>query len=228
MATSGAPDGVVIVANEQTGGRGRFGRAWISPPGEGLYFSLILRPRVAPAGLSVLTLAAAVAVAETLSIDFAVPADIKWPNDVLSRDRKICGILVESAIEADTVQFVIVGIGVNISQEIFPPGIVATSVLLESGRRISPDEFLHPLLTKLDIWLDSAKSKPAQVIQRWQDLSITAVGADVRVVCPDQEFEGTTQGLTSSGALRIKKQDGSIAEVVSAEVTQVRRTNPPG
>src|SRR5882724_13282357 len=109
LAASGQPEGVCVIAREQTAGRGRQGRSWSSPPGEGLYISLILRPQVTASAAAMITLAAAVAVAETLTLDFQAAADIKWPNDVLVKGRKICGILVEAAIEGARLQYAAVG-----------------------------------------------------------------------------------------------------------------------
>src|SRR3979411_2270895 len=105
LAASGAPEGLCVIAREQTAGRGRQGRLWASPPGEGLYLSLVLRPQIKAADSAIVTLAAAVGVAETFKLDFEVPADIKWPNDVLVSGRKICGILVEAAIQNDQLQY---------------------------------------------------------------------------------------------------------------------------
>src|SRR5713101_1771541 len=120
LALAGASEGLCVIAREQTAGRGRQGRSWSSPPGEGLYLSLILRPQVTASASAMITLAAAVAVAETLRLGFHAAADIKWPNDILVRGRKICGILVEAAIEGDRLQYAVLGIGVNIAQRSFP------------------------------------------------------------------------------------------------------------
>src|SRR6266851_2317420 len=123
LAASGKPEGLCVIAREQTAGRGRQGRSWSSPPGEGLYLSVIFRPEISAAESAVTTLAAAVAVAETLKLDFQMPVDIKWPNDVLASGRKVCGILVESAIENGRLQYAVIGIGVNVAQLYFPDEI---------------------------------------------------------------------------------------------------------
>ncbi|HXG67053.1 MAG TPA: biotin--[acetyl-CoA-carboxylase] ligase [Blastocatellia bacterium] len=221
MAAAGAGEGVAIVAAAQTAGRGRQGRSWASPPGAGLYLSIILKPRIKPADSPVLTLAAAVAVAETFALDFGLRADIKWPNDLLVGGRKICGILVESAIEGSHLQYAVMGIGVNLGQREFPGELrrSATSVLLETGQVVSADDFLKPLLPHLDRWYRIAMSRPGEVISRWEELSSYARGCAVRVTAPEGIIEGITRGLTPSGALRLELAGGETREILSGEVT---------
>ena len=220
LAASGASEGTCILAREQTAGRGRQGRSWSSPPGEGLYLSLILRPRIKAADSGVITLAAAVAVAETLMLDFGVPADIKWPNDVLTSSRKICGILVESAIEGDRLQYAVMGIGVNVAQASFPHELAdsATSLLIETGRKIAPEEFAEPLLERLERWYRTSTDQRDQVILRWEQLSSYARGRAVRVESSGDSIEGMTRGLTAGGALIVELDTGETREIVSGEV----------
>jgi len=221
MAASGAPEGTCVLAGEQTAGRGRLGRSWSSPSGEGLYLSVIVRPAIRAAQSTVLTLAAAVAVGETLELGFQVPADIKWPNDVMASGRKICGILVESAIEGDRLQYAVIGIGVNIAQQAFPDEIsrVATSLRIETGRLIAPEEFARPLLERLAEWYDAAVKEPARLLTRWEALSSYAQGCAVRVESSDWSIEGVTRGLAKTGALRVELATGEIREVFSGEVS---------
>jgi BirA family transcriptional regulator, biotin operon repressor / biotin---[acetyl-CoA-carboxylase] ligase len=220
LAASGAEEGVAVLAYEQTAGRGRQGRQWSSPAGEGLYLSVILRPQISPADSAVITLAAAVAVAETLSLDFKTEVDIKWPNDVLASGKKICGILVESAIEAEVIQHAVVGIGVNLAQEEFPEEIrdSATSLLIESGQRVLPDDFAPPLLARLDHWYRVATAAPARVISRWEGLSSYADGCAVRIESHNEVIEGVTRGLAPSGAIIIELEGGERREIVSGEI----------
>jgi len=220
LAQASAPEGVAVVARAQTAGRGRQGRAWASPPGQGLYCSVILRPRVAPADATMITLAAAIAVVETLADDYHVEADIKWPNDVHVRGRKLCGILVESAIESGTLQFAIMGIGVNIAQREFPDDLkeIATSLFIESGERVTPDDFLKPLLARLEAWYRKALAQPAEIIAQWEARSSYARDCAVRVESSDGVIEGTTRGLAPSGALTLELTSGERREIVSGEV----------
>lgn len=221
LAASGAGEGVCVIAREQSAGRGRQGRLWSSPVGEGLYLSLVLRPQIKPADSAIITLAAAVGVAETLKLDFEVSADIKWPNDVLASGRKICGILVESAIQNDQLQYAVMGIGVNIAQRSFPGdiGISATSLLLETGRLIEPEDFAQPMLERLEHWYTTVIVHPEKVVERWEELSSFARGRRVGVQLPEGAIEGITRGLTSRGALILEMDNGETREVVAGEVS---------
>ncbi|HKP11448.1 MAG TPA: biotin--[acetyl-CoA-carboxylase] ligase, partial [Blastocatellia bacterium] len=225
LAGQGALEGVAVLAREQTRGRGRQGRAWASPMGEGLYLSVILRPPVEPARATILTLAAAIAVAETLSFDYVVTSDIKWPNDVHARGRKICGILIESAIERNKLSHAVLGVGVNLGQREFPSELreAATSVLIESGRRVTPDEFAAPLLARLEVWYRTALRQPATIIAQWQALSSYAEGCAVRVTEGGGAIEGITRGLAPSGALVVETPDGVRREIVAGEISLRKR-----
>ena len=220
LAASGASEGTCILAREQTAGRGRQGRSWSSPPDEGLYLSLILRPNIRAADSAVITLAAAVAVAEVLTLDFDVRTDIKWPNDVLASGRKICGILVESAVERERTQYAIMGIGVNVAQASFPDEIVnsATSLLIETGRKTSPEEFATRLLERVDRWYRVSMDDTKQLINRWEQLSSYARGRTVRGESLGNLVEGVTRGLSPAGALIVELDNGETREIVSGEV----------
>lgn len=220
LAVAGEPEGLCVVATEQTAGRGRHGRSWSSPPGEGLYLSLILRPKVNATDSALITLAAAIAVVETLRLDFETQGDIKWPNDVLVRDRKICGILVEAAIEGDRLLYAIMGIGVNIAQSSFPAQIadVATSLLIESGRQISPEDFVGAMLPRLEKWYIAALSRSDLVIARWEQLSPMCIDCRVSVEFSEGSVEGITRGLSPTGALIVELTNGERREMVSGEV----------
>ena len=219
MAASGAEEGIAITARGQSAGRGRLGRDWSSPPGEGLYLSLILRPSIKPDSSAVITLAAAVAVAETLILDVQLRVDIKWPNDVLASGRKLCGILVETAIERDHFLYAVMGIGVNLAQREFPDEIrdSATSILIETGKLLAPDDLLMPLLERVEHWYRLALSSPDAVLTRWIELSSYAHDCSVIIETPDGPVEGRTRGLTPSGALIVETATRRH-EIVSGEV----------
>ncbi|MFY9611333.1 MAG: biotin--[acetyl-CoA-carboxylase] ligase [Blastocatellia bacterium] len=219
MAAAGAEEGIAITAREQTAGRGRLGRVWSSAPGEGLYVSLILRPPIRPGASAVITLAAAVAVAETLSLDVQLEVDIKWPNDVLASGRKLCGILVETAIEKEQLLYAVMGIGVNLAQRDFPEEIrdTATSIFMESGKLMAADDFLVPLLGRLENWYRMALGSPDGVIARWSELSSYAHDCPVTIETPDGLVDGLTRGLTAGGAL-IVETGSRRHEITSGEV----------
>jgi BirA family transcriptional regulator, biotin operon repressor / biotin---[acetyl-CoA-carboxylase] ligase len=221
LAIQGLKEGVTVIARKQTAGKGRQGRNWSSPMDEGLYLSIILRPQTTPARSSLITLAAAIAVAETLRLDFEVLADIKWPNDVLLNGRKVCGILVESSIENNRLQYAILGIGVNVAQKTFSDELqkTATSLFLETQREVTPTEFLPRLLARLNHWYAVSISQPENIISRWQELSSFARDCAVRIISHQTFVEGITRGLTTSGALLVELDDGELREIVSGEVS---------
>ena len=221
MAAEGAEEGVCVLARSQSAGRGRLGRAWSSPAGEGLYLSVILRPEVTPARSTAITFATAVAVAETLALDFNLAVDIKWPNDVLAGGRKVCGILVETAVEGELLQYAVIGIGVNLGQREFPDEIrqTATSVFLEGGKKVESDEFFNSLIVRLERWYRAAISDAREVFARWQQLSSYASARAVRVALAEGEVDAVTRGLAPSGALIIELGNGEMREIASGEVT---------
>ena len=154
-------------------------------------------------------------------IRLRIAADIKWPNDVMARGRKICGILVESATEGDQLQYAVLGIGVNVSQRSFPPDLSqpATSLFLELGSEITLQEVLRSLLARANDWYRAATIDAKLAISRWEELSSYARGCEVRITSPEGSVEGTTRGLTANGALVIELGDGQIREIVSGEVS---------
>jgi BirA family biotin operon repressor/biotin-[acetyl-CoA-carboxylase] ligase len=182
---------------------------------------LILRREIKPAGATVISFAAAVAVAETLASDFNLGVDIKWPNDVMAGGRKISGILVETAVEGEQLLYAVLGIGVNLNQQDFPGELkrTATSIFIESGGRVETDEFLSHLTDRLEHWYRAAISDARAVIDRWQKLSSYARDCPVRVRVTDGELDGVTRGLTASGALIIELDGGERREIASGEVT---------
>jgi len=153
LAAAGAPEGTVVTALHQTGGRGRRGRAWLDAPGDNLLFSILLRPALPAAGSAALSLVAAVAVSEAVAAAAGVAAGIRWPNDLLFGDRKLCGILAEAAVDgAGRVESVRLGIGLNVNQAEFPPSIraLATSLRLVTGRAQDRERLLGEVLAALD------------------------------------------------------------------------------
>jgi BirA family biotin operon repressor/biotin-[acetyl-CoA-carboxylase] ligase len=222
MACKPGNEGVVIVAREQTAGKGRQGHSWFSPADDGLYFSVILGANVRPASLPFISLAAAVAVTEALAYEYSLKPDIKWPNDVLLRGRKVCGILLESATEADRVQYAVLGIGINLAGSGRLPEEIresSTTLLAETGGAILPDQLLQTVLDKLDHWCEMADADPDAVIRRWQQLSSYANGCSVRLTSASSTLEGVTRGLAAGGALRVQGADGTIHEVASGDVS---------
>jgi BirA family biotin operon repressor/biotin-[acetyl-CoA-carboxylase] ligase len=226
-ATEGAPEGLSVVAGEQTAGRGRRERQWVSPPGAGLYFSLLLRPTLDQSDWPLITLMSAVAVQETLAAACGLQADIKWPNDLLFDERKLCGILAET-VETSLGRAVVVGIGVNLMSGSFPPELDPVAISVEAGAAQKPDLelVLEELVQRLaDGYLRLQQPGGTVGIQReWCARSSYCRGKAVRVTEGTTSFEGTTRGLEPGGALRVETDDGEIRIVRAGDVSSVRST----
>jgi BirA family biotin operon repressor/biotin-[acetyl-CoA-carboxylase] ligase len=225
LATEGAVHGEVVVAEEQTAGKGRRGRSWSSPKGKNLYCSVILRPELPPSRASELTLVAAVALAETLR-DAGVKAEIKWPNDVQVEGKKIAGILTELSADTEKVHFVIVGLGVNLNCDAADLAAevqqTATSLKMARGQRVMRALFTAALWVRLESWLDRhAAAGFGPVREAWRDFSST-LGQEVLVKSEARELRGIAEDIDESGALLIRKSDGTLARVLAGDVEQVR------
>jgi BirA family transcriptional regulator, biotin operon repressor / biotin---[acetyl-CoA-carboxylase] ligase len=222
LASEGAPEGVSVVADEQTAGRGRLQRAWSSPKGAGLYFSILLRPTIPQNCWPLITFMAALAVSDALREACELETDIKWPNDILSGERKICGILAE-AIETPVGRAVILGIGINLTQNAFPPELenVATSVAEATGRAGDREQILAALLDTLSRW-HSQLNDPGKIVDAWSNRSSYAIGKLVQVSNGDDVWQGTTCGVEPDGALRLRTSSGEIKLVRAGDVYSVR------
>jgi BirA family transcriptional regulator, biotin operon repressor / biotin---[acetyl-CoA-carboxylase] ligase len=226
FAEQGAAEGTVVLAEEQTQGRGRLGRSWLSERGAGLYASIVLRPVLKPRGAAALTLVAALAVSEAIEQACGLTADIKWPNDLLLSGRKCCGILSEMQAERDEIRHVIVGIGINVNHSAFPEelGQRATSLYIEGKQTYSRVALLCALLERFELFYDDLQggNRPA-VLQRWVDRSSFAFGKQVTVdLGGDKKVEGQTAGLSELGNLRVKLADGRVEEVLSGDIVAWR------
>ena len=214
LAKEGASHGTVVIANEQTRGRGRLGRSWHSPAGKSLYLSLLVRPNDTKVALPPITLAAGVAVAEALESCGARPT-LKWPNDVFLNGRKVAGILTEMNSQ-NGLGHIVIGIGINLIGETFPEDIkaIATSVLIETGRRVNRDEFLAILCPFLESRLDAYLSLGLTALAKdWESRKLTGN------VSVDGQPVGEALGLSPKGGLRVLREDGSETEVMAGDVT---------
>jgi BirA family biotin operon repressor/biotin-[acetyl-CoA-carboxylase] ligase len=225
LAAGGAEHGTVVVAEEQTAGRGRLGRVWFSEKSSGIYTSVILRPPLSPAAAPVLTLMAGVAAHQAVSSATGVSVDIRWPNDLLVNGKKVCGILTEMSAELDRLHTVVLGIGINVNHSQMPAELklIATSLRLEANRTISRSNLFVALLRELErhyrlLLKDGNKA----ITERWAAVSSFARDKRVRVVTPAGEALATTAGLDPSGALRIRHDDGREELLVAGEVLEVK------
>jgi len=229
QAAGGAPEGLCVVAREQTAGRGRKLRVWVSPADAGLYFSIVLRPRLEIKEWPLLTLVAAIAVADALREACDLEVDIKWPNDILATTdggRKLCGILAE-AIETKRGRACILGIGVNLSERAYPAELRAhaTSVEAATGKPADLEEVLAALVkhsARRYAQLHTPAVGHSEIIRDWSANSSYAEGKRVRVHAATEIFNGTTRGLESDGALRVETATGEIKRVLAGDVQALR------
>jgi BirA family biotin operon repressor/biotin-[acetyl-CoA-carboxylase] ligase len=225
LAADGADEGTCVVAGEQTAGRGRLQRQWVSPKNAGLYFSIILRPNSDQSAWPLLTLMAAVAVREALFDACAINTDIKWPNDILVNEKKLCGILAET-VETAQGRAVVVGIGINLNEGSFPAELddVATSVETESHHPVDLEVVLERLVSALEknYQLLNQSNGPEKTLREWSTYSSYAAGKRVSVTETDNSLEGTTRGLERDGALRVETDEGEIRIVRAGDVTAIR------
>ncbi len=212
-ARDGAPHGSVFFADEQLAGRGRGDHGWISSAGEGLYVSVLLRPQIPASRLPLLPLAAGLAAAEAIRAVSGLIVDLRWPNDLLIGPRKTGGILVEANVESKSLPHAVVGIGINVHQRAFPPGLAtpATSLDLEAGRSVSRQTLLVALLKSLEREASALNdaSAAATIAARLEQASTWIRGRSVLVHGP-QTCTGVTAGLDENGFLRVATADGLV------------------
>ena len=224
LAEHGAPEGTIVVASSQSAGRGRLGRTWHSPPGAGLYVSLIVRsPAVAPC----LTLAGGVAVATGITTATGLPVEIKWPNDIVVpgavsavRRRKLAGILAEATSGPRGLVYVVLGFGINLKAAAYPPELVdrATSIEAELGREVDGAAVLAETLAALARQVQLLEAgEAAAVLNTWRALAPSASGAAVEVETGAGLVSGTASGIDDSGALMVRTRD-RLERVISGEV----------
>jgi BirA family transcriptional regulator, biotin operon repressor / biotin---[acetyl-CoA-carboxylase] ligase len=224
LGEAGEPHGTIVVAEEQTAGRGRAGRSWISEKSAGIYCSILLRPSVPPAHAPLLTLVAGLAARDAAVEDLDAHPDIRWPNDLLIGGRKFCGILTEMHAEPDRIHHAVIGIGVNVNQTKMPADLagVATSLRIESGKIHSRLDLLIRLLRYLDRYYNEFLADGAlPVIRRFAQVSSYYEGKRVRITTAAGSFTGITAGLEPSGVLRVARDDGrGIEPVLAGDVAE--------
>jgi len=225
LAMAGALHGTVVVAEEQTTGRGRLGRSWYSEKSSGIYTSVLLRPALSPANAPALTLMAGLAAHSALAAATDLRADIRWPNDLLINGKKVCGILTEMNAELDRLHSVVLGIGINVNHREMPAELksLATSLRIEGERPYSRAAILVALLKELEKYYRVLLTEGAgPIVRAWSAASSYARGKRVRCVVNSGHFEATTDGLDSNGALRLRRDDGQVISLVSGEVIEIK------
>ena len=218
LAREGAPEGSVVIAEEQNRGRGRFSRVWVSPPGLNLYMTVLLRPEKAQ--LPFMNMAAALAVYETVRGVTGIRPAVKWPNDVRIGGRKLSGILVETEFDGPRLDHALVGIGVNVNLDVSQhPEIAETATSLRSaaGREFDRSDVLHSVLSNLDRWYSRVRAgRP--LTDDWA-ATLETLGRQVELRWRDQALEGLAESVDDDGNLTLLRADGARVTVLAGEVT---------
>src|SRR5690242_1991923 len=225
LGEQAAPHGTVVIAEEQTAGRGRLGRKWYSEKSSGIYASIVLRPPLAPATAPVLTLMAGVAAQNAVRAATGLSGDIRWPNDLLINGKKVCGILTEMRAEVDRLHMVVLGIGINVNQSSMPDELreIATSLALEGGRHYSRLHVLAELLRDIERYYHMLLNEgSAAIVREWSAASTYAEGKRVRVKASRDDYSAVTSGLDASGALKVCRDDGRQELLVAGEITELK------
>jgi BirA family biotin operon repressor/biotin-[acetyl-CoA-carboxylase] ligase len=221
LGAKAAPEGTLVVAEGQTGGRGRLGRVWDSPEGVGLYVSVLLRPVLPPTEMPQLTLTAAVATVRALRRATGVAPGIKWPNDLLLRGKKLGGILTEMETESDQIRHLVVGLGLNVNNTRFPAELEqsATSLALALDRTFPRLPILRAWLEEFDLLYGRFLAREfAGILEEWKEHTVT-LGQMVTVRQGPREISGQALEVAADGALLLRVSTGEIVRVTSGEIT---------
>jgi BirA family biotin operon repressor/biotin-[acetyl-CoA-carboxylase] ligase len=225
LAQDGVKEGVVIFAESQSKGRGRLGRSWISPPRKGLWFSILLRPNMRPQAATQLTVAAATALVRAIQQQTEIEPEIKWPNDILIRGKKIAGILTELTAELERVKDIVLGIGVDVNIDEFPADLrkIATSLKMETGAHVDRPALAAAMLRELDRdYARICNGEFADVAEEWQE-RCTTIGQEVSIRLGDRVVRGLAEALDSEGAMLLRTEHGHLERIIGGDVTIEKR-----
>ena len=223
MAADGAPEGTLVIAEEQTQGRGRRGRNWFSPPGAGIYLSLIIRPAILPQEAPRFALLTAAAVAAAVRETTMVETRIKWPNDILSGGRKLGGILTEISMDMDKVEYMIIGMGINVNLdwEAFPPDLreLGTSIKMELGRSLPRIPLAKRIIEQFEETYEEYQHQGfSSIRKRWQAFT-DMIGRTVAVDTMGRRFTGEVMDFDEDGYLVVREHDGGPVRIFSGDVS---------
>jgi BirA family biotin operon repressor/biotin-[acetyl-CoA-carboxylase] ligase len=223
LGEQGEPHGTIVIAEEQTAGRGRAGHKWYSEKTNGIYMTVLLRPAISPQQAPLITLVAGLAVRDAIAEQTGLAPDLRWPNDLLFGRKKFCGILTEMNAEQDQIHFVAVGIGINVNHERIPGELsaIATSLRIETKRAYSRVEICARLLRHLESYYNRFLSEGAEpIVARFSAVSSYARGKRVRIATTTGTYTGTTDGLEPGGLLRVRRDDGRTLPVIAGTLTE--------
>ncbi len=221
-AEAGAPHGTLAVADYQSGGKGRRGKNWVSPHGVGIWMSIMVRPKLHPSCASMLTLVAALSVAEGIGKVCGLDTRIKWPNDIVVNGKKVCGILTEMSTELECINYVVTGIGINVNTEEFPEEIeaVASSLLIETGDRVKRSSLIGAIMEAYEKYYEAFLTcgNMSGLLEEYNQ-KLANLGTEVRVLSPGNEYTGVAEGIDENGELLVRTEDGELRRVMSGEVS---------
>lgn len=217
----GIGEGSLIIAERQSAGKGRLGREWFSPAG-GIWLSIILFPQLPPSYISRITLMTAVAIVKAIKICTQIKSQIKWPNDILINEKKVCGILTEMSAELDIINWVVVGIGINVNMDHrkFPENIQANTISLKevSGKEVLRVKLLQTFLQEFEKYYESLKRRESSSILREWKLCSHTLGRKIRVDMGERIITGEAVDINEEGALILKKEDGALIKIISGTI----------
>lgn len=222
LAEAGAPHGTLVVADMQTAGRGRRGRSWISPADTNIYFTIVLKPEFAPDQASMLTLVAAHAITAAFRDALGLSAGIKWPNDVVIDGRKTCGILTEMSLEQNDIQYVVIGVGINVRKQEFAPEIADRAIALDEvcAEKVDRSRLLAAVMNRFEVDYESfLQTCSMERLRDSYNAMLVNRDQEVCVLDPAGEYRGTARGINDRGELIVELSDGSLREVYAGEVS---------
>lgn len=222
LAVEGAAHGTVVVADEQTAGKGRRGRGWESPAGENIYMSILIRPDCLPDRAPMLTLVMAYSVAKVLKEHGFLDVQIKWPNDLVLSGKKICGILTEMQLKDNEIDYVVVGVGINVNTSMFPKELkdTATSLYLESGRVSERETLVETIVEQFDEeYRQFLETQDLSFLKEAYNDMLVNVAREVRVLEPGNEYTAYAQGINYEGELLVRTTDGEEKRIYAGEVS---------
>lgn len=222
LAAAGACEGTLVLAEAQIAGRGRRGRSWESPKGTSIYMSLLLRPDISSDRASMITLVMGLSVVEGLEQAFGVKTQIKWPNDVVLNKKKLVGILTEMGLQGTKIDYIVIGIGINVNTVNFPEELVdkATSLRLELGYPVERELLIAAVMKAFEQnYQEFLKTQDLSGVKTRYEAVMANQNQPVRVLQPGCEYEGTAVGINTMGELLVEKMDGTCEAVYAGEVS---------
>lgn len=222
LGLAGTPEGAVVLAETQTRGRGRLGRHWLSPKHKGIYFSLILRPKILPNATPILTLLCAVSVCEAIKENLHLQAQIKWPNDIFMHHKKLGGILTELNAEMDVVRFVVIGVGLNANTDKKNLLASATSLKEQKKEQVNRLALLQEILRQIEKnYLNFGAHGSGNIVNKWREHSLT-LGRRIKVICHKAHLEGQAMDIDRDGGLLVRKDSGLVEKIMAGDVVHCR------